>query len=321
MSMLPIHRLKVLVAIGVLAFLTATARAEEPLEGGHFNLEAPTLGGKQIWADVYVHAGWRIQENTVTGHARLLDDTDVRRAWGSTEQCRDTFEGFRKDLGLQHQSRHMVMLVHGLGRSAGSFTDLADELRGNGFEAIAVNYPSTRQGVATHADGLQRILSGLDGIDTVSFVTHSMGGLVVRELLSRPAVLDGPVKVDRVVMIAPPSRGSALADALKDQAAYQWLTTETGQDLTPGHAAKLEEPPVDFAVIAGGRGDDIGFNPFLDGDDDGVVTVKETRLDGAVDFLVVASPHGLVDNHPETVAAVRQFLRCGRFRCPAGDPR
>lgn len=313
--------LKRLAVAGFLAAVTSISFAGEPEGAGLPSLDLPTLGGKQIWADVFVHAGWRIQTNTLTGHSRLLDTDDVRRSWGTYEQCRAAFQTFRTELGLEHKSRRMVMLVHGLGRSAGSFADLAEVLTADGFEAVPVNYPSSRQGVSAHADGLEQILSNLDGIDTVSFVTHSMGGLVVRDLLSRPSILRGPVKVDRVVMIAPPNRGSALAEALKDQTAYRWLTTETGQDLTPGRASQLKAPPVDFAVIAGGWGDGIGFNPFLEGDDDGVVTVAETKLNGATDFLVVPSPHGLVDNHPATVTAVRQFLRCGQFDCSDRKPR
>ncbi len=51
------------------------------------NLEIQTLGGKYLWADVHLLAGWRIQKNILTGHFRLLDDTDKRRAWGTYENC------------------------------------------------------------------------------------------------------------------------------------------------------------------------------------------------------------------------------------------
>ena len=43
----------------------------------------PTLGGKVFWGDNFIYAGWRIQENVVTGHHRLLDPDDVRQAWGT----------------------------------------------------------------------------------------------------------------------------------------------------------------------------------------------------------------------------------------------
>ena len=277
------------------------------------NVATPTLGGKQVWSDEYFDAGWRIQQNVITGHYRLLDGEDIRRAWGTYEECRSAHAGYRGQNEPVPAARHLVLLVHGLGRSAGMFDDLAEALRADGFTPVAVNYASSRESIADHADHLARLIAGLEGVDRISFVTHSMGGLVVRALLAHPDLVDTGISFDRVVMIAPPSRGSAIARTLKDVAIYHWLTTETGQDLTPEGAKALPLPAVEFAIIAGGRGDGKGFNPLLEGDDDGVVTVEETRLEGARDFLVVPSPHGLVDNHPVTISAVRTFLATGRF--------
>ncbi len=277
------------------------------------NITAPTLGGKQIWADEFFDAGWRIQQNVITGHYRLLDGKNVRRAWGTFEECLSAYSEHQKTENMAPTGHHLVLLVHGLGRAAGMFDDLSEALRVDGFTPVAVNYASSRESVADHADHLARLITGLEGVDRISFVTHSMGGLVVRALLAHPDLADTGITFDRIVMIAPPNRGSAIARTLKDVAVYQWLTTETGQDLTPEGAEALPVPAIDFAIIAGGRGDDAGFNPLLEGDDDGVVTVEETRLDGACDFLVVPSPHGLIDNHPATIDAVRAFLANGRF--------
>ena len=56
------------------------------------NLPLPTLGGKQVWADLAWRGGWRLQENALTGHARVLDPGEVRRAWGPLADCREHFE-------------------------------------------------------------------------------------------------------------------------------------------------------------------------------------------------------------------------------------
>lgn len=277
------------------------------------NIPGPTLGGKQVWSDVHALGAWRLQRNVLTGHHRLLDGDNWRQAWGTYDECLAALRDAKKTKGAAFQSTHLVILVHGLGRSAGMFDTLKQTLRAAGFETFAINYPSTRQGVAAHADDLARLIENLEGVKEVSFVTHSMGALVVRELLDHASMQETNIVFRRLVMIAPPNRGSAIARLLKDNKVYGWLTTETGRDLTPGKAKTFAVPNIDFAIIAGGRGDGVGFNPILEGDDDGVVTVRETRLQDSKDFLVIASPHGLIDNHPLTQSQVLSFLKSGRF--------
>jgi pimeloyl-ACP methyl ester carboxylesterase len=277
------------------------------------NLPFPTLGGKQIWADIFIRGGWRIQRNVLSGHCRLLDRNNIRRAWGTPEHCRERFEHIQRRKPVAAHSGHVVMLVHGLGRSAGAFTVLEDCLRREGYETANVNYPSTRLGIAAHADNLERIIQSLDGVKTLSFVTHSLGGLVVRDLLARRNGWREGIAVHRLVMIAPPNKGSQIADRLKELPAYRWLTGESGQGLTTEAAACLPVPEIEFGIIAGGRGNASGFNPLLAGDNDGLVTVAETALDGARDFMLVRTTHGLVDDHPQTIDATLSFLRDGHF--------
>jgi pimeloyl-ACP methyl ester carboxylesterase len=277
------------------------------------NLPFPTFGGKQIWADHFVCAGWRIQRNHYTGHHRLLDPNNFRRAWGNYAHCHDFFDRYRKRKAIQPRNGHLIILVHGLGRSADAFREMEDALRGEGYETASINYPSTRQSVTEHANSLENIVSSLDQIESISFVTHSMGALVVRELLSRDGPWRDRINVQRIVMIAPPNQGSRLAARLSGLPAYRWLTGQSGQNLSPDTAARLPVPEAEFGIIAGGRGNDLGFNPLLPGDDDGFVSVEETRLDGARDFMLVRTTHGLMDDHPQTIDATISFLRDGQF--------
>ncbi|MCG8543571.1 MAG: alpha/beta fold hydrolase [Alphaproteobacteria bacterium] len=288
--------------------------ANKPAETAtRLNFPIPTLGGKQIWSDIFIQDNWRIQRNVYTGNCRLLDPNNIRRASGTYDHCRSFFGQCRPESAKRDGSDHLVLLVHGLGRSAGAFTEMEDALRRAGYETESVNYPSTRQSIAAHADNLDHIIETLDGVEKLSFVTHSLGALVVRELLSRDHTWQEQTEPHRIVMIAPPNQGSQLADRLKSLQAYQWITGESGQGLTSDEARKLPAPDVEFGIIAGGRGNEIGFNPLLPGDDDGLVTVAETQLDGARDFLLVPTTHGLVDDHPQTIDATVTFLRDGRF--------
>lgn len=277
------------------------------------NLPFPTMGGRQIWADQFIRHGWRIQRNVFTEHYRLLDPNNIRRAWGSYEHCRARFNGHIERTGTPAQSDHIVMLVHGLGRSASAFAALEDAIRQAGHTTANINYPSTRQGITAHADDVGRIIDSFEGVGSISFVTHSLGALVIRDLLARDSAWRERIDVSRIIMIAPPNQGSQLAKRLAAIPAYHWLTGESGQDLASEVARNLPVPDAEIGIIAGGRGNNQGFNPILTGDDDGFVAVSETHLDGMDDFLLVNTTHGLIDDHPLTIAATIAFLNDGRF--------
>jgi pimeloyl-ACP methyl ester carboxylesterase len=288
-------------------------------EPARINVPLPTLGGKQIWADTFIHAGWRIQRNLFTNHYRLLDPNKIRRAWGGFNHCREVFERCRTRYSVELRSDHVVLLVHGLGRSADAFAAMEETLQVAGYETANVNYPSTRQGISAHADNLKQVIESFEGVKKLSFVTHSLGGLVMRDLLARRSAWRDRIELHRIVMIAPPNQGSHLANRFKEIPAYQWLTGESGQGLTSEVAKSLPPPDAEFGVIAGGRGNDLGFNPLLPGDDDGFVAVTETHLGGMQDFLLVNTTHGLMDDHPLAINATIAFLRDGRFRPEAND--
>ncbi len=284
------------------------------------NLPLRTLGGRQFWADRFVYAGWRIQQHVYSGHHRLIDPQDIRRAWGSYAAVRAAFEEIRASQGIAPASGHLVLLLHGLGRTSKSFPDLAAALRAEGYEVVAISYPSTRRDVAAQAADLGEILDRLEDIEQVSFVTHSLGSFVVRKLLSQRDRFDSGVTLSRAVLIAPPSQGAALADRLQDFPPYRWIAGPAGQELTSAAAAELPAPAIPFGVIAGGCGGPQGYNPLLAGDDDGVVAVSETRLEGAADFLVVPEIHTFIANHPATIEAVLRFLATGRFGKAPSSP-
>jgi hypothetical protein len=277
------------------------------------NLPVRTLGGKQLWADLFIYAGWRIQENVFTGHSRLLDPRQVRRAWGSYRSCLDAFELQRQERAIRPRGSHQVILLHGLLRSQASLARLSRALREAGYETACVSYPSTRSSIGEHARRLSRILSALSDVDTVSFVTHSLGGLVVRQALAGGGSWQERLRVHRLVMIAPPSRGSALAGALRKLPLFDLIAGPAGLELTSERAVEIPLPTCRFGIIAGGRGNGRGLNPLIPGDDDGVVGVEETRLEGAEDFLLLKAEHTVIMNHPAVIEAVVAYLRTGCF--------
>lgn len=294
----------VFLSLFIMGCLSAQARAE------NMNLAVPTLGGTQLWADEKLHGGWRIQRHVWTGHHRLLDTRNVRLAWGSYADC---LVELKRRKVAPSENRHLVLLVHGIGRGPATFGDLPARLRHAGFEARAISYPSTRGSLEDHAAQLRRLLQRMEGIDEVSFVTHSMGGIVVRRLLAGEGAWQERVKPGRMVMIAPPNQGSAIAKVLQPSAPYKLVYGLAGQQMVPLKVKQLARPEIAFGIIAGGKKDSEGYNPVLPGDDDGTVAVSETRLEGAADFMVLPGLHGFIARSVQIEQPVLNFLESGRF--------
>lgn len=277
------------------------------------NLALPTLGGSQLWADLAVDGGWRVQRHVWTGHARLLDGDNVRRAWGSKAACLAALRDHGK--AVEGHGRPVVVVLHGLWRTRRSMSSLAASFRGAGYEVIDVTYPSARASIKEHAAQVAGILDRLSGSDReVSFVTHSLGALVTRQLLARERdAWRGRHRVHRAVFIAPPNRGARLAEIGRKVPLLSWIYGEPMRQIAGGFARELAGPGIPFATIAGGCGDDEGWNPLIPGDDDGVVAVAETRLRGAAGELVVRRLHTTIMKDPAAIDAAVEFIQRGVF--------
>jgi len=271
------------------------------------------LNRTQLWEDRQIYAGWRVQHHVILGICRLLDQENATRARGRGGDCADALEAAQREAGLTPTGRHLVIMVHGMGRSTFLFRDMQSALRTAGYDAVAISYPSLTRDITGHADQIEGLLERTEDVERVSFVTHSLGGLVVREVLGRDGTWQDRLTLGRVVMLAPPNQGSALAEALAPLPPYRWIGGPSASEIAAGGPfAELAED-IEVAVIAGGTGR-WGFNPLLPGDDDGIVTVAETELAGVRDRLTVSAPHTVIAAAPETIAATKNFLDHGRLR-------
>ena len=216
-----------------------------------------------------------------------------------------------------------VVLLHGLGRSPAAMKGLERALARQGYRVVNIGYPSLRVPVERLADvHLHHALTTQlpDDAPQIHFVTHSFGGILLRQYLSNH---DLP-KLGRVVMLAPPNQGSELADSSRKNSFARWLA---GPNLAllgtaPGDVPKRLGPvSFDLGVIAGDR----SFNPILSallpGPDDGKVSVASTRIEGMKDFLVLHSSHMGIKWRAETARQVARFLAHGSFQHPLPRPR
>lgn len=284
-----------------------------------WNIKAPTLGGSQFWTDVRLYGDWRIQRNVLTGHYRLLDADNVRQAWGSLDHCCKTLDEFKFTRPLPPLKNTAVIILHGLGRRRGSMDTLADALKENDdWTVMCMSYASTREDIAAHAAALHDIIENLDGVETVHLVGHSLGNIVIRHYVADRRNEPSTKHVGCVVMLGPPNNGAAMARLLDDSKIYEWILGPAGVEL--GEAwDKLEThlaTPACCGIIAGSTNNGAGTNPMIPGDDDLIVGVDETRLDGAADFLLVPAFHTTIMNNRDVIEAVKFFLQNGRFPEP-----
>jgi len=277
-----------------------------------------TLGGRQFWADLLYFQDWRIQRNVFTGHCRLLDGHDTRHATGSYESCCDKLAEIREERQLPAMTGPAVVLLHGIVRSSKCFHRMRKTLNEAGYLTVAFEYPSTQIDIPTAADNLQQVLQHLEGVEQIDFVGHSMGGLVVRAWAQKYQ----DARVRRLVMLGTPNQGAEMADRLEKMLLYRFVLGPAGQQLVThatGLIATMPPPPFEFAVIAGGRGDEKGWNPLIPGDDDGTVAVERAKLTGSRDFLVLPVLHTLLTSNAAVIEQTVHFLEQGTFRREAGE--
>jgi triacylglycerol lipase len=206
----------------------------------------------------------------------------------------------------------VVILLHGIANIPLSMKYLESSLEKAGYRVHNLGYPSTDIPIEEAAARIREKVMAMSGVQRINFVGHSMGNLLIRMVLA-----DDMPDLGRVVMIAPPNQGSFMAQRLKDLGVFRWIFGQAGQQLPADNRAFFENLPIpdcEFGIIAGGRGTADGFNPLLEGDDDGTVSVEETKLTGSADFTLVNNTHTLILFDPETVEQTIHFLKNGRFR-------
>ena len=214
--------------------------------------------------------------------------------------------------------RETVVLLHGLARSSASLAGMERALTRAGYRVVNVDYPSRKKTVERLADeDLALVLRRELANETrpVHFVTHSLGGLLLRAYLKTPP----PFALGRVVMLAPPNRGSELADKLGGFALYRWINGPTGRQLTTASdalPARLPTPGCEIGIIAGTRNVNPLYAGLIPGPNDGKVSVERAKLDGMADFLEVPHSHTWLMCRRSVQAQVVAFLARGRFDRP-----
>lgn len=203
-----------------------------------------------------------------------------------------------------------VVLLHGLGRSHLSLFLLRRHLKRSGYTVVNIAYPSRAKPIEQLADFVTAQLPSATG--KIHFVTHSLGGIILRYILRRQK----PQNLGRVVMLCPPNQGSSLATRLRDWRLFKLFTGPAGQQIrTDASSIPNSLGPADFdlGIIIGNRSWDPLYI-FVEGESDGKVAVEEAKLEGMRDFLVVPKGHTFLMNDKKVQAQIVNFLRRGNFK-------
>jgi len=280
-----------------------------------------------VWTDLAVRHDWRLQRHALQDRCRILDPAEAVVRTGTEADCRRTLSALADQGTIPVPDGPTVILLHGLGEGRSSMQPLADHLRAVlDVTVICFGYASMKADLDAHGQALVEVVADLPAASAVSFVGHSLGNLVVRRWMALAAPAD-LARAHRVVMLGPPNQGSRLARMAGQVWGVAAHVEGSARDLVLDWqrvAPRLAVPPCEFGIVAGGRGDNAGYSPLLAGDDDAVVCVDETRLEGARDFLLLPVHHAAMMRNPAVQRATAAFLKRGCFGDPprgTSDPR
>jgi hypothetical protein len=208
-----------------------------------------------------------------------------------------------------------VILLHGLCRSSRSMATMEHALTAAGYRVRNVDYPSRTALAGPLAEEVvgQAIADcKRDGATRIDFVTHSLGGILVRSYLANHSE---PL-LGRVVMLGPPNQGSEVVDKLGGWWLFKKINGPAGNELGTDKNSvpnRLGPPNFPVGVIAGSHSINWINSLMIPGPDDGKVSLERTKLAGMTDWLVVPVSHPFIMNNRTVIRQTIQFLRQGKF--------
>lgn len=207
-----------------------------------------------------------------------------------------------------------VILLHGLARTARSMRPLQRALQKRGYRVVNVDYASRRHDIETLAEeAIEPALMDCSGAQPVHFVTHSLGGILVRQYLARHDIDN----LGRVVMLGPPNKGSEVVDRLRDVPGFRFVNGVAGQQLGTDPDSvpnRLGRADYDLGIIAGTRSINLILSRLIEGPNDGKVSVENTRLESMRDHLEMEVTHPFMMCNRAVIEQVIHYLENGRFR-------
>jgi len=218
-------------------------------------------------------------------------------------------------ISMISKSSNRIYFLHGYGGPGFEMKWILKAVEKEGYDCTLFKYRSmVREVDSVGLDLIKKIQS--DGADTISFVTHSMGALVVRSIYEHiDSLADFPI-IKRIVMIAPPNNGTQVADFYYKSHFLRRILGPNLKNLTTDSivgASRYPIPTCEVGLITGAFGGSKVLNLFLNADNDGMVIPEKAKLGIEKDIVHVKSWHfGLLYDRKVTRYVI-SFLKWGKF--------
>jgi hypothetical protein len=202
--------------------------------------------------------------------------------------------------------------IHGFMRGKSNMSLFNQEFSKDNWKFYSWSYPSQMRTIQEHGQSLVDVFNFIlkkYPHHKIHFVTHSLGGLILRSALNESACPEA-IKSTKAVLIAPPNQGAAYGrflnlfklfrDIAGDYAGKQLLTTPHG-----GFEALGQFPDsMQIQVIAG----TCGCNPVIFEKNDGKVGLSETRLSTPHEFTTIFAGHSWICHTQAAVLIAKEFF-------------
>jgi pimeloyl-ACP methyl ester carboxylesterase len=209
----------------------------------------------------------------------------------------------RERVAIAAPAQELVVLVHGFAAPSWVLGVLAKHLRNAGYETVIWSYSSFRESLRAHSDrlaeALQRLAARAD-VKQVHVVAHSMGTIVTRGALRKLR----ESKIGRVVLMAPPNRGTNWSRWFGPIA--KWLIP-TVYDLSNAPDSYVNQLPSPDQWYVG----------IIRADFDFLIPRNSVELSEQMDFISFPALHSGLLFRRDVAEAVTEFLRTGAFPSPA----
>ena len=210
--------------------------------------------------------------------------------------------------GVPDATRETVVLIHGMRRTGRSMRKMASAMREAGYNTVVCSYSSNRPAHEIATNLFTALGPVIEAAPRVHFVTHSLGGILVRD-----AFRDGaPPNLGRVVMLGPPNGGSQHIDNFVRLPFFVTIWGAPSPELGTGtNALPARLPPINFPcrVIAGTNKGLVGW--MLPGENDGRVTVASASAGSPSEVLRLPTGHAWIMRNPVVISNTIAFLRDG----------
>lgn len=202
------------------------------------------------------------------------------------------------------EQQEIIVLIHGLMRTSLSMKPLKSYLEQYGYQVYSYSYPSTRYTIKQHGIYLQQFIDELIEQNTgkkINFITHSLGGLIAREAISRlkPTQLK---QVGCLIMLAPPNQGSKLAKLSTTWLPFFTLPIKPLAELSSVQSSYVHRVPIPKIKIA-----------IIAGKYDAKVPPEYARLEGQMEPVITNTTHMFIMNNTKTRELIMSFLKNGRL--------